>query len=353
MSAEHFETVIVGGGQAGLAAGYHLKRKGRPFVILDANDLGRQRARGRLLAHALGFAAVVHACEVRRTAGYALSRAGLVLPDEGRDGGLPRGVCRAVRSSGPHRRRRGANLARRRSVRRGRGRPALRGRQRRRRVGRAPDSEGAQLRAGARCAHRADAFERVPEPGATARGRRARRGPRQLGRRDCLRALADACGLARGEARGSDPRSPRKLRGAVRISGVPVSRPPRADEGDADRAQGRPEARRGRDAADQGEVEGPRSRRSRERRKGHRRARRNARAGGRSRPRRGEPHLVHRLRPPFLVDRPPGFRRGRRAAARARRRRVAAGLLLRRARLSIRGFLRCAAGRGEGRRRKT
>jgi len=38
MSAEHFETVIVGGGQAGLAAGYHLKRKGRPFVILDANE---------------------------------------------------------------------------------------------------------------------------------------------------------------------------------------------------------------------------------------------------------------------------------------------------------------------------
>jgi putative flavoprotein involved in K+ transport len=38
MSAEHFETVIVGGGQAGLAAGYHLKRQGRPFVILDANE---------------------------------------------------------------------------------------------------------------------------------------------------------------------------------------------------------------------------------------------------------------------------------------------------------------------------
>ena len=34
--AERFETVIVGGGQAGLAAGYHLARRGRPFVILDA-----------------------------------------------------------------------------------------------------------------------------------------------------------------------------------------------------------------------------------------------------------------------------------------------------------------------------
>jgi len=34
--AEQFETVIVGGGQAGLATGYHLARRGRPFVILDA-----------------------------------------------------------------------------------------------------------------------------------------------------------------------------------------------------------------------------------------------------------------------------------------------------------------------------
>jgi putative flavoprotein involved in K+ transport len=35
---DRYETVIVGGGQAGLSAGYHLKRQGRPFVILDANE---------------------------------------------------------------------------------------------------------------------------------------------------------------------------------------------------------------------------------------------------------------------------------------------------------------------------
>lgn len=34
---ETIETVIIGGGQAGLATGYQLKKKGRPFVILDAN----------------------------------------------------------------------------------------------------------------------------------------------------------------------------------------------------------------------------------------------------------------------------------------------------------------------------
>jgi putative flavoprotein involved in K+ transport len=35
---EHFETIVVGGGQAGLSVGYHLAKRGLPFVILDAND---------------------------------------------------------------------------------------------------------------------------------------------------------------------------------------------------------------------------------------------------------------------------------------------------------------------------
>ena len=44
---ERFETVIIGGGQAGLAVGHHLARRGRRFVILDAHqrigDAWRQR----------------------------------------------------------------------------------------------------------------------------------------------------------------------------------------------------------------------------------------------------------------------------------------------------------------------
>lgn len=35
---ERFETVIVGAGQAGLSAGHYLKKAGRSFVIVDAND---------------------------------------------------------------------------------------------------------------------------------------------------------------------------------------------------------------------------------------------------------------------------------------------------------------------------
>ena len=35
---EQHETLIIGGGQAGLSVGYHLQRHGRSFVILEAGD---------------------------------------------------------------------------------------------------------------------------------------------------------------------------------------------------------------------------------------------------------------------------------------------------------------------------
>jgi putative flavoprotein involved in K+ transport len=38
MTTQHIETLIIGAGQAGLSSGYHLKRRGRPFLIVDANE---------------------------------------------------------------------------------------------------------------------------------------------------------------------------------------------------------------------------------------------------------------------------------------------------------------------------
>ena len=59
-----FETIVIGGGQAGLAVGYYLKKRSRSFVILDANDRDR-----RILAHSnLEFAAPLHPGSLRRVA---------------------------------------------------------------------------------------------------------------------------------------------------------------------------------------------------------------------------------------------------------------------------------------------
>ena len=38
MSTERFDVIVIGGGQAGLATGYHLQRRGLRFVILEAHE---------------------------------------------------------------------------------------------------------------------------------------------------------------------------------------------------------------------------------------------------------------------------------------------------------------------------
>src|SRR5512132_1173150 len=37
-AVETFDTIVIGGGQAGLSLGYYLKKNGGSFVILDANE---------------------------------------------------------------------------------------------------------------------------------------------------------------------------------------------------------------------------------------------------------------------------------------------------------------------------
>src|ERR1051325_4865718 len=44
---ERAETIVIGGGQAGLSVGYHLSRRGLPFLILEANQRIGDSWRGR------------------------------------------------------------------------------------------------------------------------------------------------------------------------------------------------------------------------------------------------------------------------------------------------------------------
>ena len=90
---EHIETVIIGGGQAGLSVGYYLQQQGRDFVILDAHerigDAWRKRS---------GLAAPVHARPLQRPRRDALPCSTICVPHEGRDGRLPGVLTRRASS---------------------------------------------------------------------------------------------------------------------------------------------------------------------------------------------------------------------------------------------------------------
>jgi putative flavoprotein involved in K+ transport len=47
MRPEHYDVVVIGGGQAGLAIGYHLAQQGRRFTILEAAGESASAWRGR------------------------------------------------------------------------------------------------------------------------------------------------------------------------------------------------------------------------------------------------------------------------------------------------------------------
>lgn len=38
MTAQHVQTLVIGAGQAGLSTGYHLQRRGLPFLVVDGNE---------------------------------------------------------------------------------------------------------------------------------------------------------------------------------------------------------------------------------------------------------------------------------------------------------------------------
>ena len=132
---ERFDVIVIGAGQAGLSVGYHLARRGLPFVILDANDRIGDAWRQRWDSLRLFTPARYDGLD-----GMPFPGARPLLPDQGRDGRLPRGLRGALRAAGAERRpgRPAVDGAAARIRRRGR-RPPLRGGRGGRRDGELPD----------------------------------------------------------------------------------------------------------------------------------------------------------------------------------------------------------------------
>ena len=96
--SEKLDTIVIGAGQAGLSAGYHLAKRGKPFVILDAAD----RVGGSWLNR--WDSLKLFTPSIRDNLPGLPLGGELPLPDQGRDARLPRAVRRDVRAAGAARR---------------------------------------------------------------------------------------------------------------------------------------------------------------------------------------------------------------------------------------------------------
>ena len=180
---QQIDTIVIGAGQAGLSAGYHLAKRGVPFV-----DPRRRCADRRPLAGPLGHAPALQPGPLRLAPGHALPRAVVPLADRSRDGRLPRGVRPTVRPARPEwdaRRSRRADRRRLRRVDRGRRAPRRTPGHRRDRA--VPAAQRPGVRRRARPVDPADALARLPQPGPAQPGPRPRRRPVALRRRHRLR----------------------------------------------------------------------------------------------------------------------------------------------------------------------
>ena len=233
---ERIQTVVIGGGQAGLSVGYHLARRKLPFVILNAHerigDSWRQRWDSlRLFTPArfdgldgMPFPAPPDTFPTKdEMADYLEAYAArFALPvRNGVEGGS---ALEAGPSLPGHGRR-----------------PAVRGRACRGGDGQLPAAARPGVRPGSRSGHRPAAFARLPQSRPTARRRRPARRRGQLGRRN--RARSGACRPSHvdvGTGHRQRPVSPRRLpRPALSHAfRAPVRVPPGVDAEHAARPQG-------------------------------------------------------------------------------------------------------------------
>ncbi len=192
--SERVQTLIVGGGQAGLAVGYHLARRDLPFLILDANERIGDSWRRRWDSLRLFTPARYNALP------------GMAFPGPARVFSTKDEVADylatyAARFELPHSDRhpcRPAVEKRHRLHGRGGGQ-ALRGGQRRCSDGKRPGPPDARIRRSARSRHRPAPLQRVPEPRGAPRRVGARRRSRKLRRRDCHRSRQATPHRARGQ----------------------------------------------------------------------------------------------------------------------------------------------------------
>ena len=164
---EHFDVVVIGAGQAGLAIGYFLARQGRRFVILEAAD-----SVGCGVAEPMGLASPVHAAPVRQPARAGVPRRSRRLPDARRGDRLSRALRGDLRAPGRAEQRRALADREGRQVRGRTRRPADRSRPGRRGHRPVPGAARAGVCRRSRAGGVPDAQHRLPAGRATSRRER-------------------------------------------------------------------------------------------------------------------------------------------------------------------------------------
>ena len=279
---ERVETVVVGGGQAGLAVGYHLARRNLPFVVLDANerigDSWRKRWDSlRLFTPArynalpgMAFPGPAHSFSTKDEVADYLEAYAVQLELPVRAGvrvdRLSRNGSRFVVEAGD----------------------------------RLFEAENVVVAMASHSVPRVPPFANELDPGIHQLHSGEYRNPSQLqegqvlvvgagnsGAEIAIEVVKEHSTWLAGNRIRSCPLPHRARAGTIRLPAapVPVHRPPRADGAHPDRSQDAPEAPLPWCAAGTGQAEGPRCRRRRTRSSRRRRAGRTAAARRRPRPR--------------------------------------------------------------------
>ena len=297
---ERYETVIIGGGQAGLSVGYYLQKRSRSFVIVDASEQIGDSWRQRWDSLKLYSPAFRDGLPGMR---FPAKRTAYPTKDEFADylgAYAEASAARAQRCLG------GRSDEGAREIRRPHRREPLRGGQRRGRDRRLQEAVHARLRRRARSEHHAAPLERLPESCRSCRRDRFSSSARATPARTLRGRPPRSTTLCSPEGHGADPGADRE---PTRPAGLPAAllrghaHPYRGHaDGSEDGLAHSPRWSAAAPVPAQGSLaSGCRAcSRARRRRQG-----RDPGARGGSRSRRAERCLVHRIPPRLQLDRFP------------------------------------------------